>query len=75
LFAANPLCIEARDGNVALVNLARANEADARLIAAAPELLAALRLILPLAQHAEYPEGDAVEVRAAAELLGRLEGI
>lgn len=39
----NPLCIEAADGNVGLVNLARGSEADAHLIAAAPELLEALR--------------------------------
>lgn len=43
LFPSNPLCIEAKDGNVALCNLARSNEADARLIAAAPELLDALK--------------------------------
>lgn len=36
------LCIEGADGNVALVNLARASKADAHLIAAAPELLDAL---------------------------------
>lgn len=34
------LCIESAAGNIGLVNLARNSEADARLIAAAPELLA-----------------------------------
>lgn len=34
------LCIEAPDGNVAVVNFARASNADALLIAAAPDLLA-----------------------------------
>lgn len=39
----HPLCIESGEGNIGLVNLARASEADARLIAAAPDhaLLAA----------------------------------
>lgn len=38
------LCIEsATHGNIGIVNLARASEEDARLMAAAPELLAALR--------------------------------
>jgi hypothetical protein len=39
----NNLCIESASGNVALCNLARESDADARLIAAAPELLEALR--------------------------------
>ena len=34
------LAIDASDGNVGIVNLCRANKADARLIAAAPDLLA-----------------------------------
>lgn len=42
LLPQNSLCIEAPSGNVALCNLARESIADARLIAAAPELLAAL---------------------------------
>jgi hypothetical protein len=42
----HPLCIESDRGNIALVNLARSSEADARLIAAAPQLLASLREML-----------------------------
>lgn len=38
-----PLCIESPTGNVALCNLARASDADAKLIAAAPDLLALVR--------------------------------
>lgn len=41
-FPSNNLCIEAKDGNVALCNLARANDSDATLIMAAPDLLASL---------------------------------
>ncbi len=41
------LCIEsAAHGNIGLVNIARSSEADARLIAAAPELLQALHKLL-----------------------------
>lgn len=43
VYERNPLCIESPHGNIGLVNLARASEADARLIAAAPDLLAALK--------------------------------
>ena len=39
VYERNSLCIESAAGNIALVNLARASEADARLIAAAPDLL------------------------------------
>lgn len=45
----HPLCVEANDGNVCLVNLARASRADAELIARAPDLeleCAALRKAL-----------------------------
>lgn len=42
--ACGGLAIESeRHGNIGLVNLARASKADARLIAAAPELIEALR--------------------------------
>ncbi len=40
LLERNRLCIESDTGNVAICNLARNNEADARLIAAAPGVLA-----------------------------------
>lgn len=43
VYSRNSLCVESATGNIALVNLARASEADARLIAAAPDLLAALK--------------------------------
>lgn len=46
LFERNSLCIESASGNVALCNLARNSEADAKLIAAAPDLLAALTSLL-----------------------------
>lgn len=46
LFEKNRLCIESDTGNVALCNLARDNEHDAKLIAAAPDLLVALRDLL-----------------------------
>lgn len=54
-FPSNNLCIEAKDGNVALCNLARANDADATLIAAAPELAAALKRSLDWLSS--YPGG------------------
>lgn len=38
-------CIEAPSGNVAVANLARMSNADVRLIAAAPDLLQALKAI------------------------------
>lgn len=41
----HPLCIEAPDGNVALVNLARASRRDAELIASSPTMLEALKEI------------------------------
>ena len=34
----NPLCIENFAGNIGIVNLASASEADARLISAAPDM-------------------------------------
>jgi hypothetical protein len=42
LFEKNRLCIESDSGNVALCNLARNSEADALLIAAAPDLFEVL---------------------------------
>lgn len=42
LFKPGSACIESPSGNVAVTNLARASLADARLIAAAPDLLKAL---------------------------------
>jgi hypothetical protein len=46
LFERNHLCIESDTGNVALCNLARNSEADARLIAAAPDGLEAAHVAL-----------------------------
>lgn len=47
---ADGLAIEsARHGNIGIVNLARASKADARLIAAAPDLLKALQTAVRLA--------------------------
>jgi hypothetical protein len=40
------LCIESDHGNIGLVNLARHSAADARLIAAAPDLLVGAKAIL-----------------------------
>jgi hypothetical protein len=46
LLTKNHCCVEASSGNVAVTNLARMSLADAQLIAAAPELLEALRTTL-----------------------------
>jgi hypothetical protein len=62
LFPKNPLCIEARDGNVALVNLARSSEADARLIAAAPDLLEALKKLRAAVQDVLLPAMSAANL-------------
>jgi len=67
------LCIQAPDGNVALVNLARASDADARLIAAAPDLLEACQMVWKMAVAWEpLTPGDIAEVKAAiAKAQGR----
>ena len=44
------LCIESNHGNIALVNLARASEADARLIAAVHDMRDALRKFVTAAK-------------------------
>jgi len=59
------LAIESeRHGNIGLVNLARASKADARLIAAAPELLDVARKAL-VAWTGDGPPIDLDELRAA----------
>lgn len=70
LFPSNKLCIEAKSGNVALCNLARESYADARLIAAAPDLLEALRIMVQdcdssVEVHCVHG-GDAIETARAA---------
>ena len=67
-----------RDGTIA--DMIR-NDADAYLIAAAPDLLGALKLILPLAKG-YAPEGQSVQARktcdswidAADAAIGKAEG-
>lgn len=65
LFERNHLCVESATGNVALCNLARNNEADAKLIAAAPLMLQALEAVLEKDSDAE------AIVRAAFEQATR----
>jgi hypothetical protein len=73
----HPLCIESGRGNIALVNLARASEADARLIAAAPEMLEALKLaqmrILELSLWAKVP-ADGQTFNAVCAAIAKAEG-
>jgi hypothetical protein len=62
LFERNHLCIESASGNVALCNLARNNEADAKLIAAAPDMHELVKRIA---------EGGNVAMSEAAEIIRR----
>lgn len=64
LLPKNPLCIESRHGNIGLVNLARASEADARLIAAAPDLLEVLRDVVQYGGGMEYDDWRGLMKRA-----------
>jgi hypothetical protein len=65
------LCIQAPDGNVALVNLARASDADARLIAAAPDLLEAAKAMTEPAGEIAYRERWMALKAAIAKAEGR----
>jgi hypothetical protein len=61
----HPLCIESDRGNIGLVNIARASEADARLIAAAPELFTALRAAQKRLEQVDNNSNEAIAVRIA----------
>lgn len=53
------LCIEsAVHGNIGLINIARRSKADARLFAAAPDLLEALRVYVAYDEYINGPDGD-----------------
>ena len=68
------LCIQAPDGNVALVNLARASDADARLIAAAPDLLEACKGVYDEHEHDHAPRQCFVCDKLAAA-IAKAEGL
>lgn len=67
LYQSNKLCIESPSGNIALCNLARENFDDAKLIAAAPDLLAAL---VALTTNKHLSLGDLVYTIRERELEG-----
>lgn len=69
VWSRNKLCIEAPSGNVALCNLARNCEADARLIASAPDLLRALKAVVAISDR-KHDAWDAAHA-AIAKAEGR----
>lgn len=74
LFPSNPLCIEAPSGNVGLVNLARGSEADARLMSAAPDLLAAAKRAKAVLEPELEKEPDRTVFWELVEAIRKAEG-
>jgi hypothetical protein len=74
LFKPGSACIESPSGNIAVTNLARASLADARLIAAAPELLALCREMENWLRPEVTEEPDRTYFWKLVEVIRKAEG-